>query len=145
MTRTADIAAIAIVRELAATLAQHDSILCHPTIEEEDGLWTLSVTFRPTTNTQALEVLELMSELRKLQDLAQLRGLAERYHLDPVEVETWLDRSIKLPPKPATLSVDELTEIVAALEDPMMHRDRNVDTIASALLKLQAMLTSEIF
>lgn len=74
-----DPAAVAFVAEVADALAPYGNISCHPTIEEDDGLWTLSIVFRPLTLEQSLEVLELTARLSRIQDIAQLRGLVERY------------------------------------------------------------------
>jgi hypothetical protein len=74
--------ALAIVAEIADALAPFGSIPCVPMIHEEDGLWTLTATFKPITIEDALRTLELATALRRVADLATIRGIAERYGID---------------------------------------------------------------
>lgn len=97
-----DAGAVAIVGEVADALAAHPRMPCAPTIVEEDGLWTLSVTFRPASVTEALEVLELATALRRVQDVAQIRGFADRYQVDAAALEalimpprTWAEIEVR--------------------------------------------------
>ena len=62
MIRRGDARAAALVNEVVAALIGHGQLLCQPTIENEDGVHTLHVTFRPTSDHQALQLLELAAE-----------------------------------------------------------------------------------
>lgn len=87
MTRNGNETAAALTREIAEVLAAHGATLCRPSIVEEDGQWTLSLTFTAPTTEAALEILELATELRRVQDVAQLRALAAEYDIDATAVE----------------------------------------------------------
>lgn len=90
--RNSDIGALAVVAEVADALAPHGRMPCQPTIEEDDdGLWTLSLTFRPGSTADALAVLELAEALQRVRDVAQLRGFAERYQIDARLLERMID------------------------------------------------------
>lgn len=78
----ADPAAVAVVSEVVDVLAPHGRLPCHPLIQEDDGLWTLTLTFRPAEMQQSLQLLELVEDLRRVQDVAQIRGFADRYGVD---------------------------------------------------------------
>lgn len=85
--------ALAVVAEITDALALCGAMPCVPLIEEDDGLWTLRVTFHPRSTEEALQGLELVTALQRVQDIAQIRGFAQIYGIDPARLEALFDRT----------------------------------------------------
>ena len=83
-----------LVGEVASALNECAGLLCAPSIDEDDGVVTLTVRIDPIgqpTLGGACEVLELFNSLRRVVDAGTLRGLAKHYGIDPSRTEALLD------------------------------------------------------
>lgn len=83
---------VALLAEVLSVLAAHGGLHCAPAVEEEDGLVTLTVTFHPVDTGEALEGLEVMSELRYLSELSQVRAFAAAYNIDATKLEALIQK-----------------------------------------------------
>lgn len=84
---------LALTLEVAEALRQHGYLRCTPRVEEDDGLFTLTVTFHARTADEGLEILSLADELRYVCDVATVRGVVDRYGLDAAAFDDLLRRS----------------------------------------------------
>jgi len=86
--------------EVAAVLIQHGGLICRPSVEEDEGLVTLTVTIHPHGQGNihdALESLELMNALHYLQDVATLRALCSKYDIAAARLEALLFKTPDAP------------------------------------------------
>lgn len=141
--------ALAIVAEIIAALGDHATLPCTPVIEEDDGQWTLTVTFHAFSETQALDVLELAATLTQVQSVAQMRGLADTLQIPAAQLEAVLaERGIVVAPpscaRPLTdadLTGDELARVIAVLTASADPDDDEL--IDPAIEKLRALQEAE--
>ena len=83
-------ASLAQTGEVAGTLADYADIPCRIRLETDDGTWTLTVTFEPYNVSGSLQMLELAAALRRVRDVAQMRGFAQTYGIEPSKLEALL-------------------------------------------------------
>lgn len=83
---------VALLGEVAAVLAAHGRLKCTPSVKEDDGLFTVSVTLHPPTPDEAMEGLEVFNELSYLAGLAQVRLFATDYGIDAAALEALLPK-----------------------------------------------------
>ncbi len=122
MTRTGNEAAVALTQEIAEVFAAHGATLCRPSVVEDNGQWTLQVTFVAQTTEAALEILELATALRRVQDVAQIRGFAETYGIEPWKLEALLPDAARaglkeLRTQHSAAGDDRVREIVAEIAE----------------------------
>ena len=146
MNRRGDARAVALVTEVIGALSGHGSLLCQPTIENDDGVHSLHVTFRPTSDHQALELLEMCAALQRVQDFAQIRAFAELYQIEPRALEAVIGQAVDDRDRDRP-TLNELTAIVDALESSrfMPKDEAEAALIYRALPKLKAMIVAEVF
>jgi hypothetical protein len=78
---------LALVSEVASALEAHGSIPCRLTVDDGGESWSLTLTFVADNVCASLGVLELTADLRRVRDVAQMRGFAETYGIDPAKLE----------------------------------------------------------
>lgn len=85
----------ALLKEVAAALDEYGDLSCVPSVETtEDGIRVsvlVPVEGQDTTH-HAMRALELLHALQYLQDLAQLRSLADKYEIDAAALEALLPK-----------------------------------------------------
>jgi hypothetical protein len=86
--------AVALVCEVADVLARHGGLTCTPDIDTDQGdgfvLCLRVAAGAQATSRDAMGVLELLQDLQRALDVAQLRALAVRYGIDPARLEALL-------------------------------------------------------
>lgn len=85
--------ALALIAEVVDVLGAHRHLRCVPHVTDADGQVMLTVTFEADGPDEGLEVLSVRDELRYVCDVAQMRGLAERYGIAPAALERFLAHS----------------------------------------------------
>ena len=81
-------AGVARLVEVAGIFYAHGRLTCTPTVKEEDGQISVTVTLHAADVGDALDGLELLAELKYLSDVAQVRRFATDYGIDPAALET---------------------------------------------------------
>lgn len=84
---TTKVEGVAVVAEVADVLWRHGQLPCTPVVKEEDGLITLTLTLRPATVGEALDGLEVLAELQRVADVAQMRAFAGKYGIAAEEID----------------------------------------------------------
>lgn len=86
---------VAVLVELAEALGRFPALRCRPQVEMDDGCVVLTVRV-PAAEQGSLEgelqVVELFNDLHHVADMAQLRGLATRYGIEPERLEALLHK-----------------------------------------------------
>lgn len=78
---------VAVLAEIAAALTEHGHLLVCPRVEVGDGRVLLTVEARG-----GLDVMEFALALQRVVDVATVRAFAERYGIDPSQLEPVLAR-----------------------------------------------------
>ena len=84
---------VSVLAEVADVLGRHGQLRCVPSIDEDEGVLTVSVAIYAEREDHAFDRLELKQDLQYLIDSAQLRGFASRYGIDSKDIERVLDQS----------------------------------------------------
>lgn len=85
----------ALLKEVAEVLAAQGDLTCVPSVETTDDGVVVTVLVPvegQDTTTHALRALELFHALQYLQDLAQLRSIADKYDIDAAALEALLPK-----------------------------------------------------
>ena len=87
---------LSVLVEVADILAKHGRLRCAPRVELDDGEIVLTVAVTPEMAGDgadaALDAIELFHELERLEDVAQLRALCEKYDIPPADLERLLPK-----------------------------------------------------
>lgn len=78
---------IAALQEVADVLAAHGAIPCTPRVDHDGDHFVLRVSF---PRQVGLEEVELLEQLRRVQDVAQMRAFADRYGIPPERLEAFI-------------------------------------------------------